>query len=276
MGLAKKVILSNQLAVVADAAFDQTGTLAVSMAWLGAVCYTLQIYFDFGGYSDMAIGLGRIFGFHFLENFDYPYTATSVTTFWRRWHISMTTWFRDYVYIPLGGNRVSPAKTLRNIFVVWLLTGIWHGADWTYIVWGLINFAFLMFEKYFGLGKGMPPWLGRTYTFCAFMLSLVVFRSDSITRAGLYILDMLHLGANSTLWSAVTGLYLRENWIILLGAVLACAPNATRIRVWLKDKHRRILPLWDSLCAAATLALFVVSVCFIVKGTYNPFIYFNF
>ena len=157
VGLGKKVILSNQLAVVADAAFNHGQPQSVAFAWLGAVCYILQLYYDFGGYSDMAIGLGRMFGFHFLENFDYPYISTSVTEFWRRWHISLTSWFRDYVYFPLGGSRVDKKwKVVRNIFVVWLLTGIWHGANWTYVVWGLMNYALLMLEKYGGMGKGWP------------------------------------------------------------------------------------------------------------------------
>ncbi|MEG2421432.1 MAG: MBOAT family O-acyltransferase, partial [Oscillospiraceae bacterium] len=140
VGLGKKVLLSNQLAVVADAAFNFGGDLSVSFAWLGALAYSLQIFLDFSGYSDMAIGLGRLFGFHFLENFNYPYLSTSITDFWRRWHISLGTWFRDYVYIPLGGNRTSKRVHIRNLFVVWLLTGIWHGANWTFVAWGLFYF----------------------------------------------------------------------------------------------------------------------------------------
>lgn len=277
LGLAKKVILSNQLAVVADAAFDQSGTLSVSMAWLGGLCYILQLYFDFGGYSDMAIGLGKMFGFHFLENFNYPYTATSISDFWRRWHISMTDWFRDYVYYPLGGNRVDRSwKVLRNLFVVWFLTGLWHGANWTFIVWGLLNFGLLMWEKYGHLGRGAPKAVGWCYTFVAFILTCVVFRSDSLGDAVRYLMDMFHLGAGAALWSAETGLYFRENWIILLGAALASAPTATWIRAKLEKQGGTVTAVWDGLCSAATLALFAVSVCLIVKGTYNPFIYFNF
>ena len=159
MGLGKKVLLANQLALVADRAFLLEGAdrLTTSFAWLGSLCYTLQIYYDFSGYSDMAIGLGKMFGFHFLENFNYPYISRSVTEFWRRWHISLSTWFRDYVYFPLGGSRVSSkAKHIRNLFVVWLLTGIWHGANWTFIVWGLFYFVLLVLEKYGHLGRGWP------------------------------------------------------------------------------------------------------------------------
>lgn len=156
VGLGKKVLLSNQLAVVADRAFGQGDGLSASFAWLGALCYTLQIYYDFSGYSDMAIGLGKMFGFHFLENFNYPYISRSITEFWRRWHISLSTWFRDYVYFPLGGSRVnSKAKHIRNLFVVWLLTGVWHGANWTFLAWGLFYFVLLVLEKYGGLGRGL-------------------------------------------------------------------------------------------------------------------------
>ena len=263
--------------MVADAAFDQSGALSVSMAWLGGLCYILQLYFDFGGYSDMAIGLGKMFGFHFLENFNYPYTATSISDFWRRWHISMTAWFRDYVYYPLGGNRVDRSwKVLRNLFVVWFLTGLWHGANWTFIVWGLLNFGLLMWEKYGHLGRGAPKAVGWFYTFVAFILTCVVFRSDSMGDAVHYLMDMFHLGAGASLWSAETGLYFRENWIILLGAALASAPTATWIRAKLEKRGGTVTAVWDGLCGAATLVLFAVSVCLIVKGTYNPFIYFNF
>ncbi len=152
VGLGKKVLLSNQLAVVADRAFGLGDGLSASFAWLGALCYTLQIYYDFSGYSDMAIGLGKMFGFHFLENFNYPYISRSITEFWRRWHISLSTWFRDYVYIPLGGNRVKKSRWIRNILVVWALTGFWHGAQWNFLFWGLYYGLLLLAEKLF-LGR---------------------------------------------------------------------------------------------------------------------------
>ena len=148
VGLGKKVLLSNQLAVVADRAFGLGDGLSASFAWLGALCYTLQIYYDFSGYSDMAIGLGRIFGFRFNENFDHPYCADSVGTFWRRWHMSLTSWFRDYLYIPLGGNRGGTARTIRNLLIVWFCTGFWHGASWNFILWGLYFAAWLILERY--------------------------------------------------------------------------------------------------------------------------------
>lgn len=176
VGLGKKVLLSNQLAVVADRAFGLGDGLSASFAWLGALCYTLQIYYDFSGYSDMAIGLGKMFGFHFLENFNYPYISRSITEFWRRWHISLSTWFRDYVYFPLGGSRVdSRAKHIRNLFVVWLLTGIWHGANWTLLAWGLFYFVLLVLEKYGHLGRGWPVWAKWLFTFLMVNFAWVLF-----------------------------------------------------------------------------------------------------
>ena len=181
-GLGKKVLIANQVAVVADRAFNLgNGELSASFAWLGAICYTLQIYYDFSGYSDMAIGLGKMFGFHFLENFNYPYISKSITEFWRRWHISLSACFRDYVYFPLGGSRVSSKwKHIRNLFVVWLLTGVWHGANWTFIVWGLLYFVLLVLEKYGHLGRGWPVWLNWLFTLLMVNFAWVIFRADSL------------------------------------------------------------------------------------------------
>ena len=272
-GLGKKVLIANQVAVVADRAFGlDGGELSASFAWLGAICYTLQIYYDFSGYSDMAIGLGKMFGFHFLENFDYPYISRSVTEFWRRWHISLSTCFRDYVYIPLGGSRVSSrARHIRNLFVVWLLTGIWHGANWTFLAWGLLYFVLLVLEKYAGLGRGWPVWLKWLFTILMVNFAWVLFRADSLGAAGQYLLAMFGLGGGG--WDSLTLLYLRENWTALLAAVLFAAPLAPRLRDW---AARRDFPLLDILYAAGAGLVFLVSAAFIIKGTYNPFIYFNF
>ena len=191
-GLAKKVIIANQVALVADAAFDTPiNELSTAFAWLGAIAYTLQIYFDFSGYSDMAIGLGRMFGFHFLENFNYPYMASSITDFWRRWHISLSSWFRDYVYFPLGGSRVdSKVRHIFNLFVVWLLTGIWHGANWTFIAWGMFYFVLLVIEKQTGLDK-KKAWWGHIYTMFFVIIAWVLFRATNITSAYEYLKIML-------------------------------------------------------------------------------------
>ena len=272
-GLAKKVLIANQVAVVADRAFNLgNGELSASFAWLGAICYTLQIYYDFSGYSDMAIGLGKMFGFHFLENFNYPYISKSITEFWRRWHISLSACFRDYVYFPLGGSRVSSKwKHIRNLFVVWLLTGVWHGANWTFIVWGLLYFVLLVLEKYGHLGRGWPVWLNWLFTLLMVNFAWVIFRADSLGAAGQYLLAMFGGGAGA--WSELTALYLRENWTVLLAGLVFAAPVAPRLRDWLV---RRDWPMVDLLYALGAAAVFLVSAAFIIKGTYNPFIYFNF
>ena len=271
-GLGKKVLIANQVAVVADRAFNLgNGELSASFAWLGAICYTLQIYYDFSGYSDMAIGLGKMFGFHFLENFNYPYISKSITEFWRRWHISLSACFRDYVYFPLGGSRVSSKwKHIRNLFVVWLLTGVWHGANWTFIVWGLLYFVLLVLEKYGHLGRGWPVWLNWLFTLLMVNFAWVIFRADSLGAAGQYLLAM---GGGAGAWSELTALYLRENWTVLLAGLVFAAPVAPRLRDWLV---RRDWPMVDLLYALGAAAVFLVSAAFIIKGTYNPFIYFNF
>ena len=273
-GLGKKVLLANQLALVADRAFqlEGAGALTASMAWLGALCYTLQIYYDFSGYSDMAIGLGKMFGFHFLENFNYPYISRSITEFWRRWHISLSTWFRDYLYFPLGGSRVdSRWKHIRNLFVVWLLTGVWHGANWTFILWGLFYFVLLLLEKYGHLGRGWPAACQWLFTFLMVNFAWVLFRADNVGAALGYLGAMV--GAGAGWWSAETGLYLRENWTVLLAGVLFAAPTAAALRERLAGRKSPVLDVGYALLAAA---VFLVSASFIIKGTYNPFIYFNF
>ena len=193
IGLGKKVLIANQMALIADTIYggdlEVTGTIAL---WLAAISYTLQIYFDFSGYSDMAIGLGRMFGFHFLENFNYPYIAKSITDFWRRWHISLSTWFRDYVYIPLGGNRVNKLKWLRNILVVWLLTGLWHGASWNFILWGVYYGVILIIEKVF-LGKlieKLPKVLQHIYALFFIIIGWVIFRVEDFSQMGIVLQKM--------------------------------------------------------------------------------------
>lgn len=276
VGLGKKVLLANQLASVADRAFDLSagGELSAAMAWLGALCYTLQIYYDFSGYSDMAIGLGRAFGFHFPENFHYPYTARSITEFWRRWHISLSTWFRDYVYFPLGGSRVSSGRHIRNLSAVWLLTGLWHGANWTFLAWGLFYLVLLLLEKYAALGRGWPEGLRWLFTQLMVLLAWVLFRADSLTAAWDYFSGLFFFGASS-LWSADAALVLSNDGAILLAALLFALPTAPRLRDRL-DRCPRLVPLWDLLWAAALVLILLSCAAFLVKGTYNPFIYFNF
>lgn len=266
-GMAKKVLLADAMALFADRIFQaaQGQPLSVLMAWLGAISYTLQIYYDFSGYSDMAIGLGRMFGFTFAENFNYPYIATSVTDFWRRWHISLSTWFRDYVYIPLGGNRKGLYCTYRNLFLVWLLTGIWHGAGWTYILWGLWYFLFLVLEK--GLGKQrtwkLPAACKHIYTLLVVILGWTIFRSPDVPFLGRY-LGMLFGYQAKGLWDESALFYLRDHWQSFALALLFCMPVAKRL-----CRHKVLLQV------AAGL-LFLVSILYIWKGGYSPFIYFSF
>ena len=270
LGLAKKVLLANNFAIAADAAFEQK-ELSVSFAWLGIIAYTLQIYFDFSGYSEMAIGLGRMFGFHFLENFDYPYSASSVTEFWRRWHMSLGTWFRDYVYFPLGGSRVkSKARLVFNLLVVWTLTGIWHCANWTFLCWGLLYFVLLTFEKLTGLGKKKHA-IGHIYTMLFVILGWVLFRADNLSGAFKYMGAMFGIGASS-LYDSETLMYLSSYKVYFIFGILACFPILKKIKGKIKIKPQ----IYNAVSAVCLMALFIISLSFMIKGSYNPFIYFNF
>lgn len=276
IGLAKKVILSNLLAVLADAAFDD-GLFAggfynssALLAWLGAIAYTFQIYFDFSGYSDMAIGLGRMFGFKFNENFNYPYIAKNMTDFWRRWHISLSSWFRDYVYIPLGGSRVSSkGRMFLNLGIVWLLTGIWHGANWTFIVWGLVHFAALAIEKLCGLNK-KGNLFTRLYTIIVVIAGWVLFRADSLEQAFIYFKGMIGLIPRGFIDRVGAGYGVK--YVILLVIAVIASTNIAKV-IGEKLKNKRIYGYLRIICI---LGLFAVSFIYILNQSYNPFIYFNF
>lgn len=273
IGLGKKVLIANHMATVADAAFDLlfAGQFqsSVAMAWLGAISYTFQIFFDFSGYSDMAIGLGKMFGFHFEENFRYPYLATTVSDFWRRWHISLQTWFRDYVYFPLGGSRVSKGRMVLNLFIVWTLTGIWHGAWWTFIAWGLLYFVLLTFEKLTGLNK-KQFWFGHIYTMFFVILGWVLFRAPNLGSAFAYMKAMFGIGAKGVMSSTALA-YVAQNWMYYVMAVLGCFPLLTTM-----DKKFRKSRIWNAAYTIGVLVVLIVSVSFICNNAYNPFIYFNF
>ena len=279
IGLSKKVLLSNQFALIADKAYALEGanSLTVGLAWLGAISYMLQIYFDFSGYSDMAIGLGRMFGFHFNENFNYPYIAKSVSDFWRRWHISLGTWFRDYVYIPLGGSRVGKVKLFRNIFVVWLLTGVWHGANWTFIAWGIYFGILLMIEKFTGLDKWLArsKVVGHVYTLFLVLISWVLFRANSLEHALDYMKYMFGMG-DMSITSDLTHLYLSENILVLVIGMFAALPFSKWVKRWYQMENETVQTVSKVLGMIALALLFFTSVSYLVKGTYNPFIYFNF
>ena len=274
IGFSKKVLLANSMAIVADEAFGTAGDNSALMAWLGAICYTFQIYFDFGGYSDMAIGLGKMFGFHFNENFNYPYISRSATEFWRRWHISLSTWFRDYLYIPLGGNRTkTPQRHMFNILFVWLCTGVWHGANWTFIAWGLMWCFLILAEKYskFDISDkpGKYDWLKHIYLMFFAIMGWVIFRADSIGEALRYIADMLMY--HTVLFDDKFIEFFRQYAIYLVICTVASTPIIKKIQ---KKTGEGWVP---SLAAAAALAvLFLTAVSFLVKDAYNPFIYFNF
>lgn len=270
-GLGKKVLLSNYMGVLADNMFylSGEGSLSVGAAWIGAIGYTLQIYYDFSGYSDMAIGLGRMMGFHFLENFNYPYVSRSITEFWRRWHMSLSSWFKDYVYIPLGGSREGAAKTYRNTFFVWLLTGIWHGANWTFIVWGLGYFVLLCIERLGGWTKGIR-YIGHIYTMAAVILLWVVFRADSLTLAVRYIGQMF--GAGGALWDEAAASAFSGSILVLLAAAVLSTPVWKQLadRLHLSELTRK------NVAAAAAVPLFLLCIAKCMSSSYNPFIYFNF
>ncbi len=273
IGLGKKVLIANNMAVIADAAFENQPQ-STAFAWLGALGYTLQIYYDFCGYSDMAIGLGKMFGFHFNENFNYPYISKSVSEFWRRWHISLGTWFRDYVYFPLGGSRVkSKSRLVFNLFVVWTLTGIWHGANLTFLLWGLGYFVLLTIEKLTGLGKRIEKtnFISRIYTLFFVIIGWVVFRSDSISDAFNYIGTMFGLNG-CALFAPEVWYVLQPKLLFLLFGVLFSMPLAPYISQKLKTEKKP----YGFIYSLLIITIFILSVAFIVKGTYNPFIYFNF
>lgn len=281
IGLSKKVILANNFAVIADQAFATLdgGSLSIAFAWLGSIAYTLQIFFDFSAYSDMAIGLGRMFGFYFLENFDYPYISGSVSEFWRRWHISLGVWFRDYVYIPLGGSHVkNKALLIRNLFVVWALTGVWHGANWTFIFWGLGYFILIAMEKIFdipGRFKNLFAKIGYgIFTFLCVNTGWVLFRADSISQAGNYLKAMIGLNGNGLLDNLATQ-YFCENWIFFIVGILYSVRLFKYMRERIED-NRKLVGKIEWLGMFVYLSLFVLSVSYLVMGAYNPFIYFNF
>lgn len=270
-GLGKKVLIADNLAYAVDKiwALDER---SVIVAWFGAICYTLQIYYDFSGYSDMAIGLGKMFGIEFQENFNYPYIAGSVTEFWRRWHISLSSWFRDYVYIPLGGNRVSRRRWVLNMFVVWLLTGIWHGANWTFICWGLLYFIVLILEKLTNFTKGLKAF-SHVYTMIIVTLAWVLFRSDSLFSGLIYICQMFGGGDGLLTISPIMKLALAGTIFSMLLGIVLSTPAYKMVSIWLRENHMRAYKLINPIIV---LAIFVLSVAKVMSESYTAFIYFNF
>ena len=272
VGLGKKLLIANNVGMLWDSYKAMAlSDLTVAGSWLGVLAFTFQIYFDFSGYSDMAVGLGRMLGFEFLPNFNYPYISKSITEFWRRWHISLSTWFREYLYIPLGGNRCSRPRWMFNLLVVWACTGIWHGASWNYLLWGLYFFLLLMAEKFFLL-KALdraPALVGHIYTMFFVLVSWAIFAIEDFSHLTGYLKVMFGLGG-VPLMDAHLGYYLTSYLPILAVAALASTPLGVTV-------YRR-LPQWAGrcLCTVLVLAGLVVCTAYLVDGTYNPFLYFRF
>lgn len=279
-GLSKKVLIANQLSQIADAAFTSSTTdLTLGLSWLGILSYTAQIYFDFSGYSDMAIGLGRIFGFHFLENFNYPYTATSITDFWRKWHISLSTWFRDYLYIPLGGNKVNLVKQIRNLVIVWLLTGLWHGAAWTFIIWGLYYCVLLIGERYLwnNLLNRQTAIFKHSYAILLIIIGWVIFRSSDLSQALSFLKTMFGL-TSTPFWDGQATYYLLQfRWELII-AVFASLPLKNYIvkRLETKNSNRLIYNMLILGPPVLALVFGFLSVISLLGSSFNPFIYFQF
>ena len=290
LGLGKKVLLANNAGLIFDTVKALThGEMSALTAWLGIIAYTFQIYFDFSGYSDMAIGMGRMFGFHFDENFKYPYMADSITDFWRRWHISLSTWFKEYVYIPLGGNRRGLARQLRNIMIVWLLTGFWHGAAWNFVAWGLYYGVILIFEKMFMLKalKRCPGWLRHVYTMFIVIIGWVLFSFDDFGDGFKYLGMMF--GAGVPFANAETAYLIATNFVLLMLLVIGSTNLPAKIGIRLLARSRmRIVTRGNKnvsgkkkiaasiIYIAFLAATFVLSFSYLVASTYNPFLYFRF
>lgn len=283
-GLAKKLLLANAFAVIADNIYGLTNAgheilcVPASLAWLGSFAYTLQIFFDFSAYSDMAIGLGKIFGFTYEENFIYPYVSGSVSEFWRRWHISLSAWFREYVYFPLGGSKVeNQDKMVRNLLVVWLLTGIWHGASWTFIMWGLFNFGCIVMERLFLFEKwNGSPLVKHIYTLFMVNFGWILFRCENYYQFMEYLGNMFMLNSNG-FFSRTAWMFLREYALVWFMGILFSMP----VIQWAKNRIRAVSPhltvfVMGGVCPIVMCGLFFVCICYLARSGYNPFIYFNF
>lgn len=280
IGLAKKVIIANSVGQVADSVFAMPNNeITFSLAWIGVIAYTIQIYFDFSGYSDMAIGLGMIFGFRFLENFNYPYIARSIQDFWRRWHISLSTWWRDYLYIPLGGSRVSPFRTYVNLFIVFFLCGLWHGAKWTFVFWGLYQGIFLIIERagFSKILKKLPTSIQHFYAIIIFMFGWVIFRSESMAQIKVFAEAMFSLshGFGFSMFKEFNSFTITA---MVLGILFSVPfyPYITSYYGTLRSNHGTSWLVFDIAGYAALFAVFLFCVMSLSSNTYNPFIYYRF
>ena len=266
VGLGKKILLANQLGLLTET-FRASTEKSILFHWLYAIAFMLHIYFDFSGYSDMAIGLGRIFGFHFIENFNYPYLSKSVTEFWRRWHMSLGSWFRDYVYIPLGGNRVSRMRWVFNILVVWMLTGLWHGASWNFVLWGLLFAAVLLIEKWLPALQKLPVFLRHIYVLLIVMLSFVLFNAENLPQAAA---DMAGLFGGLPLTTQESLYCLRSYAVVFAVSVVGATPLPKRIAERIPEKAAAVLE------PVVLILLLLTCTAYLVDGSFNPFLYFRF
>ena len=273
IGLSKKVLIANTIGEMASI-LNQMVTKTVLSHILEAIGYTVQIYFDFSGYSDMAIGLGLMFGFHFKENFNYPLIAKNITDFWRRWHISLTSFFRDYIYIPLGGNRVSKVKWIRNILVVWALTGFWHGASWNFIVWGLYFFVFLILEKLFLHKVLKNSLISHIYTLGIVLVSFVIFNMPDLKSIGIFLKNMTGFG-NLSFINAETIYYLKNYLILLVIAFISATPILKNLIIKIKEKWNLEIAL-NTLQIVSIFSLLIITTASLLSSSFNPFIYFRF
>lgn len=275
LGLAKKIILADTFGIIADYAFAPR-TLTTGIAWAGAIAYTLQIYLDFSGYSDMAIGLGKLFGFHFVENFNYPYISKSITDFWRRWHISLSTWFRDYVYIPLGGNKCSKSRQIMNMAAVWTLTGVWHGASWNFVLWGIYYLIWLILEKYVfhKLLENIPALIRHIATMMIVIVGWVLFRANDLRHAITYLRYMFGINISMTqmdyFWAQARNYV--AFWVI---GLISVTPLTKRIVSQLDDRWGERV-LYQCVQNSIAFLLFVICILYIISSSYNSFIYFQF
>ena len=276
-GLAKKVLLADSLGVIADAAFSSGDRLTMSLAWLGGIAYTLQLYFDFSGYTDMAIGLGRIFGFRLPENFNYPYISKSASEFWRRWHMTLSFWFRDYVYIPLGGNRKGKARQAFNLLVVWFLTGMWHGAGWNFILWGLYYFVFLALEKFLLPGlQRLPGFFAHLYTLVVVFFGWILFYFTDFTQGWVVLKGLFCLNGNPLINFESQNIFLNYLFFLVV-AVVACTPLPRMLY------HRLTSSTNGAAIVLGTVAEYILpvagllfSISYLVGDSYNPFLYLQF
>lgn len=270
-GLGKKVLIANSMAQLCDI-FRASGEKSVLFYWIYGAAFTLFIYFDFSGYSDMAIGLGKMMHFHFPENFDYPYMSGSITEFWRRWHMTLGRWFRDYVYIPLGGNRVKKFRWFSHIVLIWIMTGLWHGASWNFVIWGLLFGVLLVIEKMTDFTKKVPKWVSHVYVLFVIIIGFVVFNAEDMTQAWSDIQGLLGL-SNLPFVTNETRYYLGSYAPILLMAILGCTPFPKKLFIRIQRRETGIMSMVKP---AGLIALLLLSTAYLVDGSFNPFLYFRF